>query len=480
MIKSNKISKSILWSGLGEISVKLINPFINMILARLLAPDAFGVFAVCNMFVSFVDIITDSGFGKYLIQNDFKDNEECNLYSSVAFWTNLIFSTILFLIIIIFGKNIAVLLGDKSYYKIISLMSLQIIFTAVTSIQTALLKRYFCFKQLFIVRVLMLLVPMFVTVPVAYFTRSYMSLVIGNLSSAVINSILLWNISFWKPKFYYSYFIFRDMIVSGFWFLCEALANWCIIWADIFIMGTVLSNYYVGLYKNSTYVVSSLLNTIAVSITPVLMSILSRLDNDEECFECFAHFIKLISYLILPIGVGIFYYREFFTSVLFGAEWSDAGDIVGLWGLSLAVSILFYNIPAEIYKSKGMANVLFGFQLLYLCIIIPSTAISVKLGFWQFVYTRSLIVICPALISLIFMKKYLKIGVIKFMSNLYMPFIATIFVVILCLLSRFIMPGRGYIFDILSIAVIILLYLLFIFIILKKDIMKSLSYIMNN
>ena len=38
--------------------------------ARILKPDDFGVIAICNMLVFFADIITDAGFGKYIVQAD--------------------------------------------------------------------------------------------------------------------------------------------------------------------------------------------------------------------------------------------------------------------------------------------------------------------------------------------------------------------------------------------------------------------------
>ena len=50
-MSSNKIQKSIGWSLFSEIAVKFVVPITNMILARVLTPDAFGVVAVCNMLI---------------------------------------------------------------------------------------------------------------------------------------------------------------------------------------------------------------------------------------------------------------------------------------------------------------------------------------------------------------------------------------------------------------------------------------------
>ena len=66
------------WSFFSEIAAKFVTPITNMLLARILTPDAFGVLAICNMLVSFVDIITDAGFGKYLVQADIELEEEKN------------------------------------------------------------------------------------------------------------------------------------------------------------------------------------------------------------------------------------------------------------------------------------------------------------------------------------------------------------------------------------------------------------------
>ena len=85
-MSSNKIQKSIGWSLFSEIAVKFVVPITNMILARVLTPDAFGVVAVCNMLISFVDLITDAGFGKYIVQHDFENDKDKENYINVSFW----------------------------------------------------------------------------------------------------------------------------------------------------------------------------------------------------------------------------------------------------------------------------------------------------------------------------------------------------------------------------------------------------------
>ncbi len=64
------------WSVLTEVGAKVISPIVNMILARLLTPEAFGVVATVTMITSFADIFSDAGFQKFLIQHDFKNQDD--------------------------------------------------------------------------------------------------------------------------------------------------------------------------------------------------------------------------------------------------------------------------------------------------------------------------------------------------------------------------------------------------------------------
>ena len=90
-----KIINATKWSSITEIIAKLITPITNMILARILAPEAFGVVATITMIISFADMLTDSGFQKYLVQHEFRNESEKIKYTNVAFWTNLFISIFL-------------------------------------------------------------------------------------------------------------------------------------------------------------------------------------------------------------------------------------------------------------------------------------------------------------------------------------------------------------------------------------------------
>ena len=64
----NKVVNATKWSSITEIAAKIVNPITMIVLARIIAPEAFGILATVTMVISFADMFTDAGFQKYLVQ----------------------------------------------------------------------------------------------------------------------------------------------------------------------------------------------------------------------------------------------------------------------------------------------------------------------------------------------------------------------------------------------------------------------------
>ena len=75
---NKKIVNATKWSAIAEVMGKLVAPISSMVLARLLTPEAFGVVATLSMIIAFVEMFTDAGFQKYIIQQPFADKDEYN------------------------------------------------------------------------------------------------------------------------------------------------------------------------------------------------------------------------------------------------------------------------------------------------------------------------------------------------------------------------------------------------------------------
>ncbi len=437
---NNKIGKATVWSSITEIIAKLISPIVNIILARLLTPEAFGIVATITMVISFAEVFTDAGFQKYIIQHEFRDEDELNKNTNVAFWTNLVLSTIICIIIFFFRGQLAVLVGSPGLGNSISVASLLIIIVAFSSIQTARCKRDFDFKTLFFARIGSSLIPLLVTIPLAIILKNYWAILIGNIASNLFTAIVLTLKSKWRPKFFYSFKIFKEMFSFSAWTLLESISIWLTSNIGIFIVGNYLDEHYLGLYKTSMTTVNAYMAIITSAILPVLFSALSRYQNDEANFQkTYYTFQRMVSIFVLPMGLGIFLFRDLVTELLLGSQWTEASGFIGVWGLTSALTIVLSYFSSEVYRSKGKPKISLLSQTIHLLFLIPTLLISGKYGFKVLYISRSLIRFQGIIVGLIFMRVLFKFKFLDIIKNIYPMIIATL-----------IMGAAGYGLELIS------------------------------
>lgn len=416
---NKEIIKATKWSTITQVIGKLVVPITNMILARILVPEAFGVIATINMVISFADMFTDAGFQKYIVQHKFNSTKEKNEYVTVAFWTNLVISLIIWLLISIFSDNISNLVGSPGLSNVLVIAGIVLPLTSFSSIQMALFRRNFQYKTLFYIRIISIFIPFIITIPLALLGFSYWALIISNIISTLINAVILTIKSTWKPTLFYRINILKNMLSFSLWSLAESVATWLISWCGTFIVGTTLNPYYIGLYKTSISTVNGITGIVTDSTTSVLFSSLSRIqDNKCELKKIFLKFQRGAAYILLPMGIGIYIYRDLVTSVFLGSQWKEASLFIGLWGLSSSISIIFGQYCNEVYRAIGKPKIGLISQILHLVILVPVLFISSKYGFTVLIYSRCIVRLEYIFVNVIIMNYVIKISVRDMLSNI--------------------------------------------------------------
>lgn len=422
---NSRVVSATKWSAITEIMAKLVMPVSNMVLARLLTPDAFGVVATLTMIITFAELFTDAGFQKYLVQHDFRDDADREQSTTVAFWSNFLFSFFIWICIAIFSKQIAALVGGPDLWFVLIVACASIPLAAFSSIQMALFKRDFDFKTLFKVRIAGITIPLVVTIPLAFWLRSYWALVLGTIVQNLVNAILLTIYSNWKPRPYYSVKKFMEMFSFTIWSLFEAVSIWLTSYVDIFIVGCFLSKYYLGLYTTSITTVTQIMGLIHSMTIPVLFSTLSRLQGDEAEFQrMFYKFSKVVSIVLVPIGAGIFCFSHLITFFLLGEQWHEAEGFIGLWGLMSTITILLAQFSSEVYRSKGKPKLSVLVQWLHIIVLCPVILVFVHYNFETLYLVRSLLRGELILANMLVMFIFLRFSPIKLIYNILPSLVA--------------------------------------------------------
>lgn len=436
---NTKVRTATKWSAVTEIAAKLVTPITSMVLARLLTPEAFGVVTTLTMIITFAEIFTDAGFQKYLVQHEFKDAQDRDESTNVAFWSNLVMSLFIWGIIAIFANPLAALVGNPGLGHVLIIACVTIPLAAFSSIQMALYKRDLDFKTLFKVRIISTLIPLLVTVPLAFWLRSYWALVIGTITVNVVNAVLLTVFSKWKPRWFYSFAKLKEMFSFTVWSMIEAVSIWLTGYVDVFIVGTMLSQYYLGIYKTSSALVGQIMGLVTSITTPILFSALSRLQNDEKEFHAlFFRFQKLVGLLVIPLGMGIFLFSDLATELILGSQWAEAAGFVGLWGLTSSITIVLSHYSSEVYRAKGRPRLSVLAQVLHIVVLWPTVLIAVKYGFETLYTARSLVRLELIAVNLCIMGWVVKMPIGRMFTNILPSCLAAV-----CMLMVLLLPSTS-------------------------------------
>ncbi len=461
---ARKTKRAFKWSSITELVTRAITPITNMILARILLPEAFGVLASIMMIIAFADVFVESGFQKFLIQHNFKTADEENKYLSVAFWANSGFALVIWLIIYAFRNQLAVLVGNEELGGPIAITSLIIPLYSIVGIQNCRLRKELEFKKLFTVRLAAALVPLFITVPCALLGLDYWALIIGQFAGVIVRMIILYIQDHFRPEFIFDTERLFHMLSFGIWTLLDGLALWASSWIDTLLISRNLSDYNLGLYKNSVSIIQQFVAIITGAITPVLFASLSKLEgNNKEFNSMFLKVQHTLAVFLIPMGAGLWFYRNLAVLILFGDKWKEAGNIVGIMAVTIILRTVLVSFYSDAYRAKGKFQIPFYLQIMDVAMLVPACIIAVSRDFWTLVYTRAFIrldLIIPEAIFVFFICGITPKDTLK---TLLHPVIATGVMSLGIILTRDLFGGIIWEFFTVCVAVVCYFAVLFLF-----------------
>lgn len=143
--KSTVIS-SLFWKFMERAGVQVMQFVVSIVLARLLAPEEFGLIAMVMIVIAIADVFVQSGLGIALIRKKEVDDLD---FSSV-FYASLTIAATAYTIVFIFAPFISDFFGQSGLTPVIRVLTLTLFIGVFNSIQNAYVARHMMFKKLFI------------------------------------------------------------------------------------------------------------------------------------------------------------------------------------------------------------------------------------------------------------------------------------------------------------------------------------------
>lgn len=398
----NRTLIAILWNAVQRYGAMLISLATNVVLARLLSPDEFGIVGLMTVFVSVAGAIVDGGFGAALIQR--KDVSQSD-YSTI-FWSNLTVSVLLIAGLFVSAPAVSRYFHQDVLCKILRIESVILLVNAFCVIQTTRLTKFLQFKQLAVRTIVAAVVSSVVAVVLAFLGFGVWSLVVRDIMNAVVGAALLWSVSGWRPSWVFRWNSFRSLFRFGSFIFISSISNTLYINLQSFIIGRAFSTkdlgYYTQAKKLESVSVESTSSILSQVLFPVYASIADRREYHREMVR---KNVRIITYLSFPMMLLLIVIARPLLTILLGSEWAPS---VPLFQILCVVGMMspLNQANTEIFKAIGRSDIYLVLQTIKRVIGVVFILFSVRYGLYSMMWTIAAMSFVTYIMNLIFTHRY--------------------------------------------------------------------------
>lgn len=367
------VISSLLYKFAERVSVKLITFVISIILARLLEPATFGMLAILTVFVNLCQTFVQSGMNVALIQTP---NIEKKDYSTI-FWVSLIISIILYIVLFITAPLIAQYYDSKMLILPLRVLAVSLCFGAFNSVQTAQMSREMKFKHQFICNLITVLISGIIGIGLAYMGYGLWALVIYYLMSQIVLCIAMLFTVKWYPRFEFSLKRAVTLLNYGWKILISNLLYSFYTDVRALIIAKVYSTESLAYYDRGNQLPNIVCYNLDIAIQAVMLPTLSRCQDDYVVVRSLLkRMIKVSTYVITPIMIGIAAISKEFTLVVLSDKWLDC--VIYMIVFSLGYVFLPISSSCNVaIKAIGKADVFMKNQVLRISVMFATLLVSV-------------------------------------------------------------------------------------------------------
>ena len=316
-IKSKAIS-GMIWSSGGSFAFQLIRIVTQIVLARLLWPEAFGLVALVMAFVSVANYLIENGLTLFIIRK--QELNENDAYS--LFIANMIFASSIVVLFVLSSGLIASYLKEPSTQLLLIVSSSAILFNAFGSVHKALLTRDLQFRGQTVIMLVSAIVSGLIAVMASILNFGVWSLVIYNVSYQFIQTVLLVRLYAFNYRGKLDHIFLKEAVVYSWKLMLSGLIH--TVYENIFniIMGSLFSVSALGYYSNALKIRDGAAQTLTDAIQKVSFPVLSKLqDKKDSMLETSRRILKLSIFIIYPILIGLAATSESIVKVVFNEQW---------------------------------------------------------------------------------------------------------------------------------------------------------------
>lgn len=436
-LKKKTIS-GLFWS-FSDLSANIgIQFIIQVILARLLVPEDFGVIGMIVVFIAVSQTFIDSGFTNALIRE--KDPSQKD-YSTV-FYFNLFMAGVAYLALFFSAGAISNFFQEPQLISILRVLAIVLIINSFGLIQRTMLTKKLNFKTQTKISIISSILSGVIAVGFAYSGFGIWSLVIQTLVKQFVQSLLLSLLNRWIPSLVFSIDSFKRLFGFGWKLLVSGLINTLYNNLYFLIIGKAYSAVELGYYTNAQKLRDTASQLITSTIQKVSYPVLSSIKEDEDRLrEGYKKIIKTSVFITFPFMIGLAAVANPLIALIFGPKWLNCIEYFQI----LCLSGMLYPLHAinlDILQVKGRSDLFLKLEIIkkLLGLSLIGVVLFLQLGIIGLLWAAVLNSYISYFINSYYSAEMLSYSTMKQIKDITPAFIASVLMAIVIYLSGAILP----------------------------------------
>ena len=312
----------------------------TVVLARLLLPRGFGLFAIVLIAVSALELVNLNGLRAALIQKHDDSRRDLDTVWSVLFIQNCL-NAALFLI---FAQPIAQFFGEPAAAGLIRAFSIALLLEALVSIGTIHFEKRMLLHRQFTFVLSGAAIDFVVAIAVAIAYRTVWALVAGAIAGRLARLLASYMLQDYRPALRIKWHSFRHLFRFEGWMWVSAALWFLLLQGDNIFVGKVFGITALGVYTVA-YSIASITRTDIVAVLQRLMfpSFSSILSDQAQLRAGYLKLLRGTALCVVPVSVGLAALASEVSTVLLGPGWGTAGPVLSVLALLGALQILAAN-----------------------------------------------------------------------------------------------------------------------------------------
>jgi len=364
-----------IWATLTNVSGRLLQVLMLIVLARVLTPAQFGLMGIALLMLSISKRFTNIGINAALIR---KAEDDVDDYLNTTWLLEIARGLLIFGVLFLVAPFVAGFFGEPRATNLIRAIGFVPVVAGLRNPAVVYFEKDLEFHKDFLYNTGGAIAQFVVGVAVALYSPTVWALVAASLSRPLVKTPVSYLLHDYRPWPAFDVEAARELVDFGKWMTGASIVYWVGREGDDAFVGWFLSATALGFYQYAYRLADMPATEMSQIVSQVTFPAYSALQGDISALQnALLQSTRFVAFLAFPMSFGIALVAPSFVPVVLGSQWTPmilTMQLLALYGLCHAITGNYGEVwktldrPDLILKTSGLRVLAFAL------FILPATA----------------------------------------------------------------------------------------------------------